>query len=730
MEQKNKYWDIGWEIARMTIAASVFAYFAGRYYEKLQNPQYCFFLSFLLSISIFAIQNSSHNKKIYIGGIVVVILSYVAVPKNTFYAWFSEYSYLVLLFGIVLLLFWGEKRLYFRSIVAVTIFIVLLVSGRETPDYSKIILALSVFYFLDVILHISQQKDSRNLFPIVILTIAICISLPVKQEPIRWEIITNKIKAIKEICTNYFYEQYMKDMDIGEEFSIATIGYNENQNSVFGGKLLDNNTIVLRLETSGKLYNRLYLAGTIRDTYTGKGWERTPEKDQKIPEYKLDMLERLYGLYAGGLLQLNDEKNFHFRDIRIEYGTIKTKSIFYPTNTFNIANSEKQISYYVNMFEVNETSIEFQEYLKNALQIQSDTGIQKDFQKTINQGNNSLLKLRLNEILEHHSLQELFQNRRAEMESKYLQLPDKLPQRVKELAQNCTMNAKSDYEKILALQEYLVKMPYSTEVPKMSENKDLVDAFLFEQKQGYCTYFASALTVMSRSLGIPARYIEGISVSCGKEGRGVYQVKAAAAHAWVEVYIDGYGWIVVEATPRYGQGQSANPWVQEENQTTTSISTENRTDNSSEEVPAEVETVINVQVKNTLRIILIVIIVVFLFVISFLLQKWHKRSEYLKAGEKEKFLICMQKILKYLKYLGYPLLESETIGEYKKRLIHKEELQYLNWEELLVAFEAIRYSEKEPTQKDLKMLEEAAGNLKDTCMKKDGKLRVLVTFWG
>ncbi|HEX5465793.1 MAG TPA: DUF3488 and transglutaminase-like domain-containing protein [Candidatus Limnocylindrales bacterium] len=101
-----------------------------------------------------------------------------------------------------------------------------------------------------------------------------------------------------------------------------------------------------------------------------------------------------------------------------------------------------------------------------------------------------------------------------------------------------------------AVQDYLYAgggFTYNTDVRDLCPAGDLVDCFL-QVKQGYCEYFASAMTMMLRTQGIPARYVRGYLPGQPTQG-GAYEVSRGAAHAWVEVYFPGYGWIRFDPTP-------------------------------------------------------------------------------------------------------------------------------------------------------------------------------------
>lgn len=121
---------------------------------------------------------------------------------------------------------------------------------------------------------------------------------------------------------------------------------------------------------------------------------------------------------------------------------------------------------------------------------------------------------------------------------KYLQLPDTVTLRTKELVQKITAGTKNNNEKMEAIKNYLfMNYSYSLEVSSVPDKSDFVDYFLFNEKEGYCTYFASAATIMCRLCGIPSRYVEGYNMKDTKDKEGMYQVTSDMAHAWTEVLV-------------------------------------------------------------------------------------------------------------------------------------------------------------------------------------------------
>ena len=131
----------------------------------------------------------------------------------------------------------------------------------------------------------------------------------------------------------------------------------------------------------------------------------------------------------------------------------------------------------------------------------------------------------------------------------YLQLPPTLPERVRQLSKTVTKEAKSSYDRALAIKQYLSQFAYTLEVKAPTQGVDGVDYFLFTQQSGNCVQFASAMTVMLRSVGVPSRFARGYTPGEWDVTIGSSALRAKDRHTWPEVYFPGYGWIGFEPTP-------------------------------------------------------------------------------------------------------------------------------------------------------------------------------------
>ena len=140
----------------------------------------------------------------------------------------------------------------------------------------------------------------------------------------------------------------------------------------------------------------------------------------------------------------------------------------------------------------------------------------------------------------------------------YLQLP-RLSTRIWELARQVTRNAATPYEQVAALKWHLIKeYRYSLEVGGGVPARPL-EEFLFTRKTGYCEHYATAMVVMLRSLGIPARLATGFLAGEWNDFGNYYTVRQQDAHAWVEVYFPRSGWIILDPTPSLVAGTESSP---------------------------------------------------------------------------------------------------------------------------------------------------------------------------
>lgn len=134
----------------------------------------------------------------------------------------------------------------------------------------------------------------------------------------------------------------------------------------------------------------------------------------------------------------------------------------------------------------------------------------------------------------------------------YLQMPQARDARVDKLAETVTRGATSPYEMARRLEQHLQNSyQYSLDLQPVEEGDPVAD-FLFNTRTGHCEYFASAMVLMLRSRGIPARLVNGFQMGEYSAAADAYTVRQSDAHSWVEAYFPPHGWVTFDPTPNAG----------------------------------------------------------------------------------------------------------------------------------------------------------------------------------
>lgn len=133
----------------------------------------------------------------------------------------------------------------------------------------------------------------------------------------------------------------------------------------------------------------------------------------------------------------------------------------------------------------------------------------------------------------------------------YKQSSESVTDRMKELAISLTKDKESYYDKAKAIESYFHSgdFKYNLKLPKQKGEGDYIDFMIFEGKEGYCVQYATAMALLCREVGLPTKYVEGYSVNEENFDGNKYSIKESDGHAFVQVYIPGFGWKIFEPTP-------------------------------------------------------------------------------------------------------------------------------------------------------------------------------------
>ncbi|WP_033541387.1 transglutaminase TgpA family protein [Planococcus sp. CAU13] len=302
--------------------------------------------------------------------------------------------------------------------------------------------------------------------------------------------------------------------------AVGRIGYGVDD-SELGGSFIGDDTPAFRAEVEDGQYWKV----ETKDIYTTKGWELSEPVADPVLYSNGDIIETEFipGSEEESLTAvLEMEQDFPF--------------VLYPYGVESIqTNGEIRYSYSANDQKI-EPLLSGAPYEPDNVEIQ------------FNEPSYSLTGLRETTVDKLAELPPEF--------DRYKQLPEELPQRVRDLAAEITQNSETVYDKAQAIENYFERngFEYSlTNIPVPAEDQDYVDQFLFETKRGYCDNFSTSMVVLLRSLDIPARWVKGfnegvqIDAETGSDS-DIYQVTNNNAHSWVEAYMPGVGWMLFEPT--------------------------------------------------------------------------------------------------------------------------------------------------------------------------------------
>lgn len=274
---------------------------------------------------------------------------------------------------------------------------------------------------------------------------------------------------------------------------------------------------------------------------------------------------------------------------------------------------------------------------------------------------------------------------------RYTQLPDSLPQRVKELAHELTAGHSALYDKVKAVENYFKTSGFvyeQTDVETPGLNDDYVDQFLFETKRGYCDNFSTSMIVLLRSAGIPARWVKGYTEGefrrFDEQGLQEREITNNNAHSWVEVYFPDIGWIPFEPTisftgnPRlqgeeFSEPVEEEPEVPEENgeEAPEEEPLEPAVDENSGESSAEQGGRDNkahfINIAKAVLAGAAGILIITGLVLFFTRKKWlpyYYISRFKKKNDNEAFLAAYQVLLKQLERCGIKRRPEQTLREY------------------------------------------------------------------
>lgn len=584
--------------------------------------------------------------------------------------------------------------------------------------------AIFLFLFL-ILLGLKGYKKSKSnndkifsrwiriaiIYGIIIVSIAFLI--PKSNDYISWPWLQKRVYNIFPIVEDLrYYKDYNRKTANAELFNFSTSGLSDkNKDSQLGGPLVQSQRKVMTVKTN----EPLYLRGNTKHFYTGKSWV---DMSYSFRKYNLrqDFSE---------LLETQKDRSYIEDEITITFDSFTSQTLFTPYKASSI-NSNRDLSIVVDNDGI----------------VTSQNGIYKDEEYIV-------------KFLKPLPYKSLILNRVNKRRSElidldlYLGLPEEIiTERTKNLTKSLVEGIEDDYTKAITIQNYLRNnYKYNLAVPSLPTDEEFVDHFLFEQKEGYCTYYASAMAIMLRLEDVPTRYVEGYIVD-EKISENEYQVRQKHAHAWVEAFIEPVGWMSFEPTAAY----DALANIEKEEDEIKADMTENiipQKDNIPKKPQEETDTPIENdasaadtnanKTKGLWKIIVLSsILSLSLFIIIRILwrfSKYHFKEKHLASlPDKEKIIYLYKDILDILVILGFPVQNGETHFDYSNRISYKfVDFKDYKIKDITSIFVKLKYSNIEVENEDvlsfLKYKDELNNRLKDTLGKTNYLYRKYINIY-
>ncbi len=383
------------------------------------------------------------------------------------------------------------------------------------PDKKMLAYALPAFIGLMI------QWSRKQHFTILALPVALLIALAAffitPQTPKTSPSLEQMAAKVQQ-----FIEDHLMFTQQRTSFSLAADGYLPLEVRL-GGKPNVSERSVMNVKTP----ETVLLRGKTYDYYTGISWEDTLSAKRYLYHslYSRELRTTLFGLDRPAA----DLTGIPLQEVQVELLSDGTTTLFAPARTREIQMQGERMVLYFNtageMFLTRETA-------------KGDTYSLSHLPLHAGHANTARL------ISACAQLEDPYFDT---VRSQYLTLPSHIQQELFDIAAQAVDENATPYEKALQLQAYLkTHYRYSLDVETPPENVDFAAYFLLGEKKGYCTYFATAMTVLCRINGIPARYVTGYLAQPGEDG--VAHVQGKNAHAWTEIYLKGFGWLPIDAT--------------------------------------------------------------------------------------------------------------------------------------------------------------------------------------
>ncbi len=407
----------------------------------------------------------------------------------------------------------------------------------EIPKLAAVSIVMLLLYGLSKLI----CREAEYYMGVVLLIGIITLIIPAKDEPIEWALV-KKVVAAADTGLDKSLDEITYFFDVVFNAGTSFAGYSDNAR--LRGKMTDSPSVELIM--SGKSESKMmYLEGGY---YNGVDSGGLNDKEKMSSNYNYWFVEFINGMYQAGVDEKTAACYSSIKSSEILYRYMRTADVIRPNNLLWIdpelkngldKKKGKGFRYNVRYMQVDYASPYLREYVDSI----KDSEVKYHSYSEISEYVKEVYKVNLKDTIredEYNQAVDIMSS--GEWKDKYLD-NSFASDRLKELTAQVTEGAETDFEKAKKIESFLRQYTYDTNID-LRGSDNYVDEFLFVTQKGYCVHYASAMLLMLRSAGIPARYVNGFMHEVNESG----SVMSSEAHAWPEAYIKGLGWVIFEPT--------------------------------------------------------------------------------------------------------------------------------------------------------------------------------------
>ncbi|MBP5355183.1 MAG: transglutaminase family protein [Lachnospiraceae bacterium] len=511
--------------------------------------------------------------------------------------------------------------------------------------------------------------------PFIALWFGLTLLFHASDKPYDWNLFRNILDRMEEFAISL---SQMRSRSGPDDVDSYKAGFSEDNASVGDNVKADDKQLLKLERTAGSNTASAYLAGQYCDTMDGLTWRNTVTGDTSECEW--DFLETLCSFsrtdHVTDYMQL--------LELRITYREFSSRYLIAPIKTIpdpelrsseNVTESGRNLlfdsrrgmndSFVIGSYRLNLLHEVFLDYMRDTAPI-----TEEEWNKTLGSYGHLTGNLPYSGLSEY----------RARMAAEYLhEIP--LSDSVRQFIDEAVGDSDNAFERLMLLSQALSGFTYTTspgQIPDTVTDASSFLSYFIETRRGYCTHFATAMTLFAWSEGLPARFVYGFHAPVAPTGSSY--VTADSAHAWCEVYFENVGWVPFDATPGHGEGsfwsvyseRDRTPWVPTPQPSVVPV--------TPVATPAAAEAPAPASRARILLFVLLGFAALALFTIPVLLiDRLLVNRRFRRMTAAEQIPVLYRRNNRLLTYLELPLGDDETLSEFRGRILPKLPDDAVTW---------------------------------------------------